>query len=152
MNSSKIYNATPDATLVCSIILAYFLNRYLPVVNIVSFPISLLGWLVAVAGFSLAIYILNGLRARHTSTDATGAPSALATDGVYSFSRNPFYLSYLITATGAAIILGSLTAFVAPIICFAVLSTAIIPLEEKNLQKRFGQSYIQYKHRVRRWI
>jgi len=27
-----------------------------------------------------------------------------------------------------------------------------IPLEEKNLEKKFGNQYVDYKKRVRRWI
>jgi len=152
MIPSKIYNAVPDATLVCSITLAYFLDRNFPIVTIIPFPASLMGWLVIVAGIGLAVYILAALKSKHTSTDASGVPSEFITHGLYSFSRNPFYLSYVAIATGAAFILGSLAAFAAPVICFAVMHLMIIPLEERNLQKKFGQEYARYKQSVRRWI
>ncbi len=152
MASSKIYNLIPDLTLVCSIVLAFFLDRNLPIIKIVPFPASLIGWLIVVVGVWCVLYILSTLRSNHTTTDAAGMPSQFITDGLYSFSRNPFYLSEVCITIGAAVILGSLTAFVAPFICFAILHFVIIPIEERNLQNKFGQKYEQYKRSVRRWI
>jgi len=56
------------------------------------------------------------------------------------------YLAYVITTSGAAIIFGSITAFIAPVICFSVIHVVIIPFEERNLQKIFGQKYEHYQH------
>ncbi len=152
MATNKAYDAVPDATLACSVVLAYFLNRYFPVTQIISYPASLAGWLMVAAELGYAIYIIAMLRAKHTSSDATGMPSEFITSGFYSHSRNPFYLMYVITATGAAFIFGSLTAFVAPVICFAVFNFFIVPLEEENLREKFGKDYERYKSKVRRWI
>jgi len=152
MSSSKIYNVIPDATLVCSLILAYFFDHNSPIVTLVSSPASLTGWLMVILGLGLALYILANLRSEHTSTDAAGVPSEFITSGLYSRSRNPFYLSYVIITLGAAFTLGSLTSFVAPIICFAVMGAAIIPFEERILRQEFGQEYEQYRRKVRRWL
>ena len=152
MIPNKIYNAIPDAALVCTIILACFLDRFFPIVTIIPFPASLIGWVAIVLGIGLAVYTLAALKSKRTSTDAAAMPSELMTRGPYSFSRNPFYFSYVIIGMGVAFALGSLTAFVAPVICFAVIHLMIIPLEERNLQKRFEQEYFKYKHSVRRWI
>jgi protein-S-isoprenylcysteine O-methyltransferase Ste14 len=148
----KIYNSIPDATLIGSILLAYLLDGVLPITEIIPWPVNLIGWVVVAAGLGLAIYTLSMLKATHTSTDPGGVPSTLITTGFYSRSRNPMYLAYVITTSGAAIILGSITAFIAPVICFSVIHVVIIPLEEKNLQKIFGQKYEHYQHSVHRWI
>lgn len=150
--TNGIYNAIPDATLVGSIVLAYMLDSVFPIARIIPFPFNLAGWVVVVVGFGAAIYIINALKAKHTSTDATGTPSQFITTGVFSISRNPFYLCYVVTAMGMAIIFGSLAAFVAPVICFAAIQLAIIPIEEANLQRKYGHSYEQYRRSVHRWI
>jgi protein-S-isoprenylcysteine O-methyltransferase Ste14 len=152
MTSSKIHNLVPDTTLLCSIILAYIFDHSFPIIKIIPFPANLIGWLIIVAGVAFAVNILQALKSKRTSTDAAGTPSEFITDGPYRLSRNPFYLSYVVIATGTAFVLGSLTAFVAPVICFAVIHFMIIPLEERNLQKKFGQQYVRYKKLVRRWI
>jgi protein-S-isoprenylcysteine O-methyltransferase Ste14 len=152
MIPSRIYNATPDATLICSIILAYLCDHYFPIVRVVAFPLNLVGWIMIVLGLGAAIYIIAALRSRHTSTDAAVAPSELLTGGFYAVSRNPFYLLYVIVALGVTLVLGSLAAFIAPVICFAVLNFIIIPLEEGIMQQKFGKQYLLYKNTVRRWL
>lgn len=149
---NKIYNSIPDATLIGSILLAYFLDRVLPITEIIPSPVNLIGWVVVVAGLGLAIYTLSMLKSKHTSSDPGGVPSMLITTGLYSLSRNPMYLAYVITTSGAAIIFGSITAFIAPVICFSVIHVVIIPFEESNLQKIFGQKYEHYQRSVHRWI
>ena len=150
--TNKMYNSIPDATLAVSILLGYFLDLALPITEIIPSPVHLTGWAVVAAGLGLSVYTLSILKSKHTSSDPGGVPSALITSGPFSFSRNPLYLGYVIAASGAAIIFGSLTAFTAPVICFSVIHLIIIPAEEKNLHKIFGIKYEHYKSSVRRWI
>ena len=150
--SNKIYNSIPDVTLIGSILLAYFLDHVLPITEIIPYPVSLIGWVVVAAGLGLAIYTLSLLKSNHTSSDPGGVPSMLITTGFYSLSRNPMYLAYVITTSGATIIFGSIPAFIAPVICFSVIHVVIIPVEEKNLHKIFGQKYEHYQRSVHRWI
>jgi protein-S-isoprenylcysteine O-methyltransferase Ste14 len=147
-----MYNSIPDATLAGSILLGYFLDLTLPITEIIPSPVNLIGWVVIAAGLGLAVYTLSILKSKHTSSDPGGVPSALITTGPFSFSRNPLYLGYAMATSGAAIIFGSLTAFIAPVICFSVIHLVIIPAEEKNLHKIFGIKYEYYKSSVRRWI
>ncbi|HKX73089.1 MAG TPA: isoprenylcysteine carboxylmethyltransferase family protein [Candidatus Saccharimonadales bacterium] len=120
--------------------------------TVVPSPISLAGWVLVVVGFGFAVSILKTLRSKRTSTDAAVAPHWLWVDGPYALSRNPFYLCYVMIALGAACALGSLAAFIAPVLCFLVLHYVVIPLEERVIQKKFGQQYEDYKRSVRRWI
>lgn len=145
-------NLVPDVTVTSSIILAYFLDRIFPIIEIVPFPINLVGWLIVAFGTIGALYIISTIRSRSASSNVTEVPSALITKGAYSFSRNPFYVSYVIITIGAAFILGSLSAIVGPLICITVLHFIVIPFEERKLQEIFGQKYKQYRRLVRRWI
>jgi protein-S-isoprenylcysteine O-methyltransferase Ste14 len=53
---------------------------------------------------------------------------------------------------GAALVMGSLSSF-APVPLFVILMEALfIPLEERNMEKSFGQRYAEYRKRVRRWV
>lgn len=150
--SNKIYNLVPDLTVLISILLAYFLNRAFPIIVVVPYPVNLMGWLMVAAGIGIVIHVLFTFKSKRTSLNPVELPSMLVTNGLYSYSRNPFYFSYVIITIGTAFILGSLTAFIAPIICFTMLNSVIIPIEERNMQNKFGQKYEQYKHSVRRWL
>ena len=79
-------------------------------------------------------------------------PSTLVVDGPYRFSRNPIYLSLIIISIGLAILLSSLTFSIMAIVVFFIFRTWFIIWEEKKLEETFGEEYLEYKNRVRRWI
>jgi protein-S-isoprenylcysteine O-methyltransferase Ste14 len=62
------------------------------------------------------------------------------------------YLGLLLWLTGFALYLGSVTPFVALPLFVWVLNTQQIVHEERVLEARFGDSYRDYRTRVRRWI
>ncbi|MGB3829121.1 MAG: isoprenylcysteine carboxylmethyltransferase family protein [Ornithinimicrobium sp.] len=74
----------------------------------------------------------------------------LTTTGIYRYSRNPQYLGYLLALTGAALARRSGAALCAT----GVLATAYaawIPVEEHHLTHHYGQPYLDYTRRTRRW-
>ena len=77
----------------------------------------------------------------------------LITTGAFSFSRNPLYLGgNVFIFFGAALLLGSLMAIILTVLNIIVLNFWMIPREEKQLAKEFGQEWLHYKKKVRRWI
>jgi protein-S-isoprenylcysteine O-methyltransferase Ste14 len=152
MARNRFYSPIPLATLISSILLAYFFDRVYPIIELIPSPINLVGWLVVLAGVVLLAYSVSLLISKHTTPDPEGIPSSLITTGPFSFSRNPIYLADVIMATGAAIIFSSLSSFIAPVVVFLVLNTFVIPFEERNLRIKFGEKYEAYMCRVRRWV
>jgi protein-S-isoprenylcysteine O-methyltransferase Ste14 len=76
----------------------------------------------------------------------------LMTGGPFGFSRNPMYLGMLIWLVGLAILLGSLIAFLFPILLFLLANFLLIPTEERRMEHQFGKQYVAYRQRVRRWL
>jgi protein-S-isoprenylcysteine O-methyltransferase Ste14 len=127
-----------------------------------SFPISLinlpLALRVIVGGIfiMIAIYFaVSGffiLIRNKTTFDTSKSTSKIVTNGVYRFSRNPLYFSLLLLLSGVAILLSSLWLILAiPILYVLFLFKAVKPEEEYLLQK-FGEEYLHYSEKVRRWI
>lgn len=79
-------------------------------------------------------------------------PNFFVISGPFKLSRYPMYLGMMSILLGIAIFLGSLVTFAFPIIFIMIMEKIFIPLEEENLEKKFGNQYIDYKKRVRRWI
>lgn len=78
--------------------------------------------------------------------------SKIVTSGLYRFSRNPMYVGLLVVLLGYAIWLGGITPFLMlPLFIFLITTQQIIP-EEEILENKFGQEYLDYKMRVRRWL
>ena len=76
----------------------------------------------------------------------------LFTGGIYQYSRNPMYLSLAIALCSFFFYLGNLLAILG--IPFFIYSTTIfqIKAEERFLTQQFGQKYLTYKTKVRRWF
>jgi len=110
--------------------------------------------------FIMALALLPALAAfrlfsrLHTSADPRHPEKAqqLVTAGVFSYSRNPMYLSLLLFLSGWAIHLGSLTPLVFPPLFFWLITTQQIKPEEQILESAFGQRYTRYVQETRRWI
>ena len=76
----------------------------------------------------------------------------LVTSGIYQYSRNPMYLSLALLLCAIFFFLGNSLAFIG--IPFFICSTTIfqIKIEETFLIQRFGDEYLRYQSKVRRWI
>lgn len=74
------------------------------------------------------------------------------TDGVFRISRHSMYLGMALILLGIAIVMGSLT----PLIVIAAFATAtamvFVRAEEAMLEEKFGEVWLRYKIKVRRWL
>ncbi len=78
--------------------------------------------------------------------------STIIQDGVYGFSRNPIYLAFCLASSGVSFYLGSLWMLGSVVPLVLILRYAIIRREENYLEAKFGNHYLDYKRRVRRWL
>ena len=104
----------------------------------------------------IGLLLLAGARAQFVHADAEIntflTPRNLVTEGMFRFSRNPMYLGFVLVLTGAALAVNTWCAFAAPIAFFLVANFWYVPLEEKEATAAFGDSYLEYRKRTRRWI
>jgi len=128
------------------------LNRVLPIARVVQPPASYVGAVLIVMGSSLNVWGAGLFWRKGTTIKPFEISSALVVEGPFRFSRNPMYVGGVTILLGTAVLLGSVTAFLAPVAMFLTLQTHFIPTEEAMLEAAFGESYRQYKARVRRWI
>ena len=77
---------------------------------------------------------------------------SLQTTGIYHSTRNPMYLSLMMIYLGLSCLIGNWWNIILLPLLFLIIQEYIIKKEEKYLVRRFGQEYIDYSHRVRRWI
>jgi protein-S-isoprenylcysteine O-methyltransferase Ste14 len=72
--------------------------------------------------------------------------------GPFRITRNPMYLQMVLVCIGVAIALMNIWLFMLTPLCAWLLQrTAIIP-EERYLEVKFGDAYLDYKSRVPRWL
>jgi hypothetical protein len=78
-------------------------------------------------------------------------PERLVTTGPFAYTRNPMYLGHIIFLTGLALTLQSLFA-AALAAATAVWFQFRVLRDENRLVRRFGEPYVAYLGKVKRWI
>ena len=76
---------------------------------------------------------------------------SLAKTGVFAYVRNPMYLGTPLIFIAFIFLTLSLISIV-PIIITMYLFNNMVKFEEKDLEKIFGQEYLEYKKKVPRWL
>lgn len=114
-------------------------------------PIALI--IILVGGLLGAQAVLAFIKAKTTVHPMhPEEASALVTSGFYRISRNPMYLGLLLFLLAAGIYWGTLTLIaVGPLFIWYMTEFQIKP-EETRLADKFGEDYLDYLTKVRRWI
>jgi protein-S-isoprenylcysteine O-methyltransferase Ste14 len=81
-----------------------------------------------------------------------GAASRLVCSGIYRISRNPMYVGFTLFLTAWAVYLGSFWSLGVVAMFVIYLTRLQILPEEKALTELFGEKYLCYRSRVRRWL
>lgn len=109
--------------------------------------------LLAISAGIFLLFIAAGLFiARRTTVMPTKAPNKLVTEGIYRVTRNPMYLGMLMILSGFPLTIGTIIGLICPLIFFLLMDRMIIPREEKVVEGVFGEDYLEYKSKTRRWI
>ncbi|MEZ5471464.1 MAG: isoprenylcysteine carboxylmethyltransferase family protein [Marinicella sp.] len=113
---------------------------------------------VAVGASALALLlVISGVisfRLAKTTVDPTQPEkaSSVVTTGIYAYTRNPMYLGFLLMLLAFMFKLTNpITAIVLPLFVSYMNQFQIKP-EEKALEKLFGQAFMSYCEKVRRWF
>ncbi len=77
---------------------------------------------------------------------------AVVTEGPYRHTRNPMYISFSLIYAGIGVAFESFVALLVLSAAVVLIDRMIIPREEQYLEQRFGEEYLRYKAKVRRWI
>ena len=78
--------------------------------------------------------------------------SRLVTTGPFQYTRNPAYLAMTMIYTGLASLANALSCMLFLPAVLLVMQRGVIEREENYLEDGFGEEYLRYKARVRRWI
>ncbi|MBI1823622.1 MAG: isoprenylcysteine carboxylmethyltransferase family protein, partial [Nitrospirae bacterium] len=111
-----------------------------------------LGIFLMSIGVFLAIWAFRVMRAAKTNVNPYQPATALVTDGPFRYSRNPLYMALTLLYCGITFLVNTpWPLLILPAVLF-ILRRGVIDREERYLEKKFGEAYLQYRASVRRWI
>ncbi len=142
----------PPTYFFASIVLALAAHFLFPLAAVIPFGWRYAGAVPIAAGIALNIVADRQFKNRGTEVKPFKRSSALVTDGVFRWSRNPMYLGMALIVCGIAWLEGSLSPWIAPAALAALLDRLFIVREERMLEETFGAAYGQYRRSVRRWL
>ncbi|HME80962.1 MAG TPA: isoprenylcysteine carboxylmethyltransferase family protein [Candidatus Eremiobacteraceae bacterium] len=142
----------PPFIYLLGLLLAWPLERFVPLhlpLGLVRWPLAallLLGWL------ALWFMALPMFRKAHTPISPVQPTTALMTTGIYGRTRNPLYLGLALFYLMITVVAQSGWMLVLFVPVMLIIRFAVIAAEERYLDRRFGQEYLDYKKRVPRWL
>ena len=142
----------PPLLLAAAILAGYGLQRVLPLELRNWHAWAVLGW--GFVGVGVAILVTGWVQFYQAGTNIQPHKSSsnVIQSGLYRFSRNPIYVSGLLLQLGIALLMNNLwIVLLVPVSKFA-FDRYVIAREEAYLERAFGDVYLDYKRKVRRWL
>ena len=116
-------------------------------------PTEIGSLLVALVGVAMVVWVSVAFVTQGNGTPAPNEPPKnFVAAGLYRFLRNPMYFGALLAVCAQALIFRSAWLLLYAAILWLALHTATVLFEEPQLERRFGESYREYKARTPRWI
>lgn len=137
-------------TLSTVIIQAALIFSVLPANNLPA-AATVAGLLLASAGTAVFITAMAAMRLNWKAGIDSGQHTELVSGGIYKYGRNPAFLGFDLFYIGLALALTNILLIAASLSCIVLLHLQILE-EERFLEAKFGERYIEYKMRTGRYF
>jgi len=129
---------------------SFFLDRFLGLPEYISKPFNtLLCFPFFVGGTFLWLWCLWIFLKNNGTPVPLNPPPKLITNGPYAYSRNPMMTGLFMIMTGTGIFFGSMTLTFVMTPMFVLISILEFKsIEEPELEKRFGDTYVAYRKKT----
>jgi protein-S-isoprenylcysteine O-methyltransferase Ste14 len=121
-----------------------------PVVQLVG--LTSLGWGLFAAAVLMAVLAKRRFDIAETPVRPFTESTSVVESGLFRYSRNPMYLAMVIGLIGFGVAIGDWLPFIIIPAFIWIIRTQFIAYEEQLMEARFGQDYLDYKSRIRRWL
>ena len=136
-----------------TLLAAWVAGRLVPIAPGFAPPwLRVAGWLLFACGVAIGLAGIGRFRSGRTPVDPTACAQALVTDGIYRFTRNPMYAGAVVAYAGLGLAWPSVWLLLLTPAMAVGLQRLAIEREERHLEVRFGQAFLDYKACVRRWL
>jgi protein-S-isoprenylcysteine O-methyltransferase Ste14 len=147
--------ARPPLLFLAALLLGLASDRLLPLPFTVPDG-DLVHWMIAgslmLIGLALAAAGIRNFLQAGTPVPTNAPTRALVTSGIHSWTRNPIYLGMFLIYGGIGVAAQSPWTLILTLPLAITIRYGVVAREEAYLERRFGDTYRDYKARVRRWL
>jgi protein-S-isoprenylcysteine O-methyltransferase Ste14 len=144
--------APPPLIYAGALALGLLVNRLYPIPFLPRAVGRVLGWPMIVGGLLIGSLGFREMKRAGTNVDPREPTTTIVTDGPYRFTRNPLYVGMTLMYGGITARANALPAALLLPLVLRIMRRGVIEREERYLEGKFGDEYLSYKARVRRWI
>jgi protein-S-isoprenylcysteine O-methyltransferase Ste14 len=142
----------PPPVYLLALLLGLLLDRRAHVPFLPRGVARMLGWPLVGGGAALVAWFVRTMRSVDTTIRIDKPVSSLVQDGPFRYTRNPGYVALAMIYAGVAVLRNALWAILLLPLVLYVIQREVIEREERYLERTFGEEYLDYKTRVRRWV
>lgn len=138
-----------------TVLVGVALNFLVPFNVGASFPLwtrIVAGTALIAAGFALGMGAMKRFEATGQRPEPWEPTPEIVDGGPYRFTRNPMYLGMVLFCLSIGVLLTNGWILLLSPLCAVGIYYVAIRHEEAYLEEKFGEQYLAYKHRVRRWL
>jgi protein-S-isoprenylcysteine O-methyltransferase Ste14 len=147
--------ARPPLLFLAALLMGFVLDRLLRLPYPVS-GIDLVHWIIGgsliLIGLALAAAGIRNFSRAGTPVRSIKPTRALVTTGIHGWTRNPIYLGMFLLYGGIGVAAQSTWILILTLPLAITIRYGVVAREEAYLKRRFGDTYGDYKARVRRWV
>jgi len=116
--------------------------------------LSVLSFVLILLGFGVLIMAARSFKEHSTTINPIKieTASSLVVSGIYKYSRNPMYLGIALILIGLSLKFNPIGGLIFTALFIVFITNFQIKPEEKAMQKIFGEEFVNYKNKVRRWL
>lgn len=142
----------PPVYLLLTLLSMTALHWLLPIARVIQPPFTYLG--IPIVGLALVIggEAFFGFIKAGTPVIPFERSTVLVTSGSFRFTRNPMYLGMVLILLGVAVLFGTVGPLLPIPLFIWVIQSRFIVGEENFLEELFGEQFLAYKRKVRRWL
>ena len=127
-------------------------TRYFGETSSQTLPLILIGICLIGLGFLLAFNSISRFIKAKTGVVPFSESTTLITEGFYKYTRNPMYVGMNSFLLGLMLILKNPLNIIFLFIFFFIVRNMFVLKEEVQMEETFGEDYLTYKRKVRRWL
>ena len=114
---------------------------------------KILGAILFIIGLISTLLIVNEhMKTGRVTPLAVEKPLKFIAKGIYQYSRNPMYITILLTFFGGWLFFGHFLLLIYVLLALLAVNLIVIYKEEPELKKIFGKEYLNYCQKVPRWL